>query len=483
MKKKWLAAMAVGLGLLCGVSTMQVRAEEVPPESIMVETPESLSEGDVSGNSILSVETTILTKERDGFSVPDVRGGNAVTFDPTDGRYKILIFGSFPTCDYSTGTVKKMDAIYQYLDPAKVQICGIDIRFNSESAMVEKLNSDGISRDINMFARDSDPAAHRVHVDCFYEGLDEGVVDADSYSYYMPLVAYVDGNGKVLKVTTGPKSMSELLTTIVDCGMKLNDTPRNGVSNATIESMAKHVKVQNYIKRLYNLTLEREAEAGGLNDWVNKLETGKETGASAAYGFFFSKEYINRHVSNEEFVETMYMVMMDRPGEMTGVNNWVKLLNEGVSREFVFKGFSDSIEFTNICKNYGINRGTITLSEPKDQNEGVTRFVVRLYRNALGRDCDKNGLNTWCNVICNKTQTVEDVSTNGFFHSREFINKHTTDEEYVKILYRTFLGREADETGLKDWLAHLKNGMTRDQVLYGFSQSKEFKNIMAKYGL
>ena len=48
MKKKWLAAMAVGLGLMCGVSTMQVRAEEVPPESIVVETPESLSEGDVS---------------------------------------------------------------------------------------------------------------------------------------------------------------------------------------------------------------------------------------------------------------------------------------------------------------------------------------------------------------------------------------------------------------------------------------------------
>ncbi|MBO5468839.1 MAG: DUF4214 domain-containing protein, partial [Lachnospiraceae bacterium] len=50
-------------------------------------------------------------------------------------------------------------------------------------------------------------------------------------------------------------------------------------------------------------------------------------------------------------------------------------------------------------------------------------------------------------------------------------------------LYRTFLGREYDQQGLDAWVAQLNRGVSRQEVLYGFSRSPEFARIMAQFGL
>jgi hypothetical protein len=67
-------------------------------------------------------------------------------------------------------------------------------------------------------------------------------------------------------------------------------------------------------------------------------------------------------------------------------------------------------------------------------------------------------------------------------HSPEFVNKNLNDTELVKVLYRTFLDREADEGGLSAWVQALRQGNDRDTVAAGFANSPEFANIMAKYG-
>ena len=111
-------------------------------------------------------------------------------------------------------------------------------------------------------------------------------------------------------------------------------------------------------------------------------------------------------------------------------------------------------------------------------------FVSRLYTKALGRGYDINGLNDWCNRIVDKKMSVTEVATTGFFHSPEFSNKNLSNEEYIKVLYRTFLDREYDSAGLYYWLNNLNSGsMTRDQVLLGFSCSAEFGKMMKDYGL
>ena len=123
------------------------------------------------------------------------------------------------------------------------------------------------------------------------------------------------------------------------------------------------------------------------------------------------------------------------------------------------------------------------LTQGRDRNEGATRFVARLYRNVLGREYDVPGLNTWCNTICDKKQSVEYVSTVGFFHSKEFQNKQLSDKEFVDVLYQTFFDREYDAEGMQYWLNEMQQKrMTRDQVLYYFANSKEFQTIRTKYG-
>ena len=75
------------------------------------------------------------------------------------------------------------------------------------------------------------------------------------------------------------------------------------------------------------------------------------------------------------------------------------------------------------------------------------------------------------------------MASNGFFHSAEYLNKHTSNDQYVRTLYRTFLGREADQGGYNNWMNALNSGTTRDTVMRGFAYSKEFADIMVKYGI
>lgn len=238
-----------------------------------------------------------------------------------------------------------------------------------------------------------------------------------------------------------------------------------------------------YIERLYRYCLLREYDESGMSYWYQMLETGKMSGAQVAQSFFFSEEFKNRNVSDQQYLNLLYKAMMNREPDKSGMEYWNSLLANGVSREYVFKGFAESKEFSDICDYYNVDRGTVALSEARDKNAGVTQFISRLYTKALGREYDLNGLNYWCDVVDSGKMTITDVSTTGFFHSKEFTNKNLSDEEYVKVLYRTFLGREYDETGLKYWLDVLQKGKSRDDVLLGFANSKEFAAIKMTYGI
>ena len=254
----------------------------------------------------------------------------------------------------------------------------------------------------------------------------------------------------------------------------------------TIANRSVTDKVKAFVQRLYQKCFSRQSDVGGLNKWVNDLLSERSSGASVISGFFNSKEMQNLNLSNEDFVETCYQVMMNRAGDAGGKKDWVSRLENGVSNQHVLAGFVGSAEFTKICSSYGITRGSITLTQGRDKNAGITAFVARCYTEALGRPYDIKGLNGWCDFIygsSNRKATAITVASSGFFHSQEFKNKNTTNEEYVRILYRTFLGRDADESGFSYWVGNLEGGMDRDAVMMGFAKSAEFAKIMARYGI
>ena len=284
-------------------------------------------------------------------------------------------------------------------------------------------------------------------------------------------IAKVNSDGLVTGVKEGT---ADITVTTVDGG--LTDT-----CTVTIETTD---PIKAFVYRMYRICLLREPDEGGFNGWVSALRSGTATGSQLAYGFLNSDEMIGRNLSDGDFVERNYEAIMGRASDAGGKQGWVDALAAGMSRKAVISGFVKSEEFTNICKSYGIVKGDYASDEARDVNAGVTGFVSRLYTKMLGRAYDPDGLNAWSAAILKAptAATVLQVSLNGFMHSPEFVNKNLNDTELVKVLYRTFLDREADEGGLSAWVQALRQGNDRDTVAAGFANSPEFAAIMAKYG-
>ena len=238
-----------------------------------------------------------------------------------------------------------------------------------------------------------------------------------------------------------------------------------------------------FVIRLYRVCLLREADDGGFEHWTNLLKNRQKTGAQVASGFYNSQEMIHRQLSDADFVERCYTGIMGRASDAGGKQNWMDKLSSGFSRKYVVSGFVRSREFGEICDWYGISRGTCDSDEPRDMNGGVTAFAVRLYTKILGRQYDEGGLNDWCRVILQKPvkATLLDVALK-FLHSQEFRDKELNNVEYVKVLYRTFLNREADTGGLAHWTGKLAGGVTRDRIAESFANSAEFAQCIQSYG-
>ena len=117
--------------------------------------------------------------------------------------------------------------------------------------------------------------------------------------------------------------------------------------------------INGFVRRLYKLCFNRNADKGGFNNWTTKLRNKQITAAEAVRGFFMSTEMNNLHLSNEDFIERCYLVMMNRPSDAGGKANWVNKLKNGTPLIDVLQGFVVSREFTNICADYGIERGSL----------------------------------------------------------------------------------------------------------------------------
>lgn len=247
----------------------------------------------------------------------------------------------------------------------------------------------------------------------------------------------------------------------------------------TTDTTTQH-KSAPFVKLLYQYVLDRTATQSEIDYWVGRLENGS-TGAEVAYGFIFSQEFQNKNYSDADYVEHLYLSLMGRASDADGKADWVTHLKNGVSRLYVFRQFTDSAEFGNLCNTYEIQRGTVTLNENRDQNYNVTRFVARNYTEFLGRNYDVDGLNDWSGRI-NSGYGMGNVAY-GFVFSQECINMNLSNSDYVKMLYRGIFGREYDEAGLNDWVNQMNNGTSRETVFWGFANSQEFANMVASYGL
>ena len=241
-------------------------------------------------------------------------------------------------------------------------------------------------------------------------------------------------------------------------------------------------QVARFVDRCYDKILDRSADEDGLSYWTDNLEMQFMTASAVVSGFVNSNEFKNKPLTNAERVETMYNTMLDRASDPAGKAYWVARLDTGMSINSIAAGFSQSVEFSGICRDYNIDNGPYELTEYRDRNYGVTGFVSRCYSEALNRSADTDGLNYWCGKLLERDMTAQQVA-HGFIASDEMTGRNQTNEEFVSTMYQLYLGREPDQDGLQYWIDKMNSGTGKDSIENGFAQSVEFREIAAGYGI
>ncbi len=132
---------------------------------------------------------------------------------------------------------------------------------------------------------------------------------------------------------------------------------KNVTYKATWRKPAKEDQVRNFVERFYTIILERPAEAEELENWTKKLINKEATGAQVAAGLINSREFQKKKLSDDQYVKKLYSAFFNREADPDGCNYWVMNLKNGTSRDEVLRGFINSAEFNNLCKQYGIDTG------------------------------------------------------------------------------------------------------------------------------
>ena len=109
-------------------------------------------------------------------------------------------------------------------------------------------------------------------------------------------------------------------------------------------------------------------------------------------------------------------------------------------------------------------------------------FVDRLYTLVLGRDPDEKGHEEWTNSLIEQRSSGVDIGY-GFVFSQECKERKLSNEEFVEMLYNTYLGRPSDEGGKAAWVSQLDAGVDREKVFEGFAMSDEFSEICTVSGI
>jgi hypothetical protein len=152
--------------------------------------------------------------------------------------------------------------------------------------------------------------------------------------------------------------------------------------------------------------------------------------------------------ANECFLAGVYVDILGRPIDSTGLAVWTGHLNQGATRDQVTQA--------------------IALS-----TEGRTRQVEGYYQRFLGRAADPDGLNLFVSALRNGTMRAEDVIATIVGSPESFARAGGANDAFLARAYLDLLGRQIDETGRAVWTAQLGQGASRSQVVRSIEGTDE----------
>lgn len=121
-----------------------------------------------------------------------------------------------------------------------------------------------------------------------------------------------------------------------------------------VEKEDLYPEITQYLYRCYRVFLNREPDTQGLRQWIDAFVMKGDKPDEITKGFVFSKELNDKNLSDEEFVKILYKGLFDREADDGGLHDWMKWLDSGKSRQDVFWGFANSGEFHKLVNSFGL---------------------------------------------------------------------------------------------------------------------------------
>ncbi len=118
----------------------------------------------------------------------------------------------------------------------------------------------------------------------------------------------------------------------------------------------RELSIYNFVENLYVVVLNRSYENIGRTYWMDDLLNGA-SGTDIVRGFFGSQEFLAMNLSNEDYVRTLYRVFCNNPTpDAEGLANWTAALDNGTAtRDQLVDQFAATPEWASICAFYQVN--------------------------------------------------------------------------------------------------------------------------------
>jgi hypothetical protein len=158
---------------------------------------------------------------------------------------------------------------------------------------------------------------------------------------------------------------------------------------------------------------------------------------------------------NQRLVGQVYLDLLQRPADQSGLANWTAFLNTGASRAALVSQLEASLEYR-------------------------TDVVQGLYVHFLHRTADAGGLNGFVNSLGNggSVEQIESIIVGSpeYFHNRG----GNTDDGFLNALYQDALNRPVDAAGRKAWDAAFAGGASTTQVAAAIFASNEYRQDLVQ---
>lgn len=225
------------------------------------------------------------------------------------------------------------------------------------------------------------------------------------------------------------------------------------------------------VYRLYHALLGRAPDPQGYAGWTMALKSGAATLHDVAEGILNAPEAKARlgALNDAAFVETLYAGLLGRASDSAGLAGWTAALDDGMARSTLALRFCHSAEAlarTELpAARFALERSSASWVDD----------LFRLARAAQGQDPEVGALLSDAAELAGRGSLLavaqEQVDSPDFSAAYGALD----NAAFVAALYGAVLGRTADAPGQAAWTARLDSGVSRAEVLLGFSQSAEFR--------